>query len=203
MLRKHKQGVLAFAFEPGIPLTSNQAERDLRPAKVKPKVSGCFRTQADARVYVRLQAAISTFRKQNINVFNERISSPEQYAMYPNINMRVAFSPKVYAYEGEGVNIFDKFQWGSEGSLRLLASYIRLSRTILTDIRLDPEQRAFVRGQLASSRRSFAASIVHLAWRRKRVDWARVRATFREDPATAALFVPNVLLRILRKESHS
>ena len=68
-LRQHEQGVLAFAFKPSIPFTNNQAERDLRPAKVKQKVSGGFRTQAGARVYVRLQAVISTLRKQNINVF--------------------------------------------------------------------------------------------------------------------------------------
>jgi len=68
-LRKHEEGVLAFAFKPGVSFTNNQAERDLRPAKVKQKVSGCFRTQAGARAYIRLQAVISTFRKQNINVF--------------------------------------------------------------------------------------------------------------------------------------
>ena len=49
--------------------TGNQAERDLRPAKVKQKVSGCFRTASGARVYARLQATVSTFRKQGLNVF--------------------------------------------------------------------------------------------------------------------------------------
>lgn len=68
-LREHEAGVLAFALEPGIPFTNNQAERDLRPTKVKQKVSGCFRTKAGADVYARLQAAISTFRKQGLNVF--------------------------------------------------------------------------------------------------------------------------------------
>jgi transposase len=68
-LTKHADGVLAFALEPGIPFTNNQAERDLRGAKVKLKVSGCFRTTSGARVYARLQAAISTFRKQGLNVF--------------------------------------------------------------------------------------------------------------------------------------
>ena len=68
-LRKHEDGVLAFALELGVPFTNNQAERDLRPAKVKQKVSGCFRTQAGARVYARLQATVSTFRKQGLNVF--------------------------------------------------------------------------------------------------------------------------------------
>jgi len=68
-LRRHEAGVLAFALEPDIPFTNNCAERDLRPAKVKQKVSGCFRTPLGARVYARLQAVISTGRKQGLNVF--------------------------------------------------------------------------------------------------------------------------------------
>ncbi|MBK8534681.1 MAG: IS66 family transposase [Candidatus Competibacteraceae bacterium] len=39
-LREQEDGVLAFALEAGIPFTNNQAERDLRPAKIKQKVSG-------------------------------------------------------------------------------------------------------------------------------------------------------------------
>jgi hypothetical protein len=61
--------VLAFALVEGVPFTNNQAERDLRPAKIKQKVSGCFRTQRGANVYARLQAVISTCRKQEQNVF--------------------------------------------------------------------------------------------------------------------------------------
>lgn len=68
-LRTHQDGVLAFALEAGVPFTNNQAERDLRPAKVKLKVSGGFRTVEGARVYARIQAVISTFRKQGESVF--------------------------------------------------------------------------------------------------------------------------------------
>jgi hypothetical protein len=68
-LKKHQDGVLAFALDPKIPFTNNQAERDLRPAKVKQKVSGCFRTLAGAEIYACWQAMISTFRKQELNVF--------------------------------------------------------------------------------------------------------------------------------------
>ena len=63
-LRKHQKGVLAFAFEPNVPFTNNQAERDLRPAKVKQKVSGCFRTVHGAQVFARLHALILTLRKR-------------------------------------------------------------------------------------------------------------------------------------------
>lgn len=68
-LKEHEEAVLAFALVEGVPFTNNQAERDLRPAKVKQKVSGCFRTQGGAKVYARLQAVISTCRKQERNVF--------------------------------------------------------------------------------------------------------------------------------------
>jgi transposase len=68
-LRQHEEAVLAFAFVEGVPFTNNLAERDLRPAKVKQKVSGCFRTLQGAEVYARLQAIIATCRKQDRNVF--------------------------------------------------------------------------------------------------------------------------------------
>ena len=68
-LDEHEDAVLAFAFVASVPFTNNQAERDLRPAKVKLKISGCFRTQLGAKVYARLQALISTCRKQDRNVF--------------------------------------------------------------------------------------------------------------------------------------
>ena len=68
-LKEHEDAVLAFALVEGVPFTNNQAERDVRPAKVKQKVSGCFRTQQGANVYARLQAVISTCRKQEKNVY--------------------------------------------------------------------------------------------------------------------------------------
>ena len=69
-LRQYEDAVLAFALIEGVPFTNNQAERDLRPAKIKQKVSGCFRTGQGERVYARLQAVISTCRKQERNVFS-------------------------------------------------------------------------------------------------------------------------------------
>ena len=68
-LTLQEDAVLAFAFVDGVPFTNNLAERDLRPAKVKQKVSGGFRTVQGADVYARLQAMISTARKQDRNIF--------------------------------------------------------------------------------------------------------------------------------------
>jgi transposase len=67
----HQEAVLAFAFEPGVPFTNNQAERDLRPVKVKQRVSGCFRTQSGAAVYARIAGFVSTMRKNGWNVVDQ------------------------------------------------------------------------------------------------------------------------------------
>lgn len=67
----HRQAVLAFALEPGVPFTNNQAERDLRPAKVKQKVSNCFRTLEGAASYARISGFVSTMRKNGMNVIDQ------------------------------------------------------------------------------------------------------------------------------------
>lgn len=70
----HQAAVLAFAFAPGVPFTNNQAERDLRPVKVKQRVSGCFRTESGAGVYARISGFVSTIRKNGRNVVDELAS---------------------------------------------------------------------------------------------------------------------------------
>ena len=66
--------MLAFGFEVGVPFTNNQAERDLRPAKVKQKVSNCFRTQSGGSHYARIVGFISTMRKNKLNVLEQLTS---------------------------------------------------------------------------------------------------------------------------------
>ena len=69
----HQDGILAFAFQIDIPFTNNQAERDIRCLKTKQKVATSFRTFDGAKQYARIQSAISTFRKLNINIFQALI----------------------------------------------------------------------------------------------------------------------------------
>ncbi len=70
----HQEAVLGFAFEPGVPFSNIQAERDLRPVKVKQRVSGCFRSESGAAVYARIAGFVSTMRKNDWNVVDELAS---------------------------------------------------------------------------------------------------------------------------------
>lgn len=70
-LVREKEAVLAFAFNEEVPFTNNMAERDVRPAKVKLKVSNCFRSFEGAEIYARIASFVSTARKHDRNVYSE------------------------------------------------------------------------------------------------------------------------------------
>jgi transposase len=70
-LTKHKEALLAFAFEQNVPFTNNQAERDIRHVKVKQKVAMSFRTFRGAEIYARIQSFVATTRKQMQNTFTQ------------------------------------------------------------------------------------------------------------------------------------
>lgn len=112
---------------------------------------------------------------------------------------RAAFGMRVSATEGQGINIFDSSQWGSEKGLTLLFNYIRLSRLILSEIELSPPQRAFVQQQLARSRADLAGTVAHLLRNGKGLQLGLLRRTFAADPASAWLFVPNLVRAGWRK----
>lgn len=78
-LMKHQKMVLAFAFNQQVPFTNNQAERDIRPAKIKQKISNSFRSFKGAQMYARIEGFISTVRKNNKNVFSELYSTFNGY----------------------------------------------------------------------------------------------------------------------------
>lgn len=73
-LDMHWKAVLAFTHHKHIPFTNNLAERDIRPAKSKLKVAGCFRTLPGAQAYARTHSFISTVRKHQYNAFNELVN---------------------------------------------------------------------------------------------------------------------------------
>ncbi len=66
-LKKHEASVLLFAKQGHVPFTNNRAERDLRMAKVKQKVSGCFRKQQYAHAYCRISSYLPTMAARGVN----------------------------------------------------------------------------------------------------------------------------------------
>ncbi len=66
-LRKYEKAVLLFAKDSNVPFTNNRAERDLRMAKVKQKVSGCFRSEHYAQAFCRVSSYIQTMQNKGYN----------------------------------------------------------------------------------------------------------------------------------------
>ncbi len=67
-LRDRQDDVLRFVYDLRIPPTSNQAERDVRPAKTQQKISGRLRSEQTARHRYAIRGYISTASKHRISV---------------------------------------------------------------------------------------------------------------------------------------
>src|SRR6266849_3029568 len=67
-LRDRQDDVLRFATDLRIPPTSNQAERDVRPAKTQEKISGRLRSEQATRHRYAIRGYISTAAKHGENV---------------------------------------------------------------------------------------------------------------------------------------
>lgn len=65
--KAHEASILLFAKEPHVAFTNNRAEQDLRMAKVKQKVSGCFRAEEYAYAYCRISSYLQTMANRGYN----------------------------------------------------------------------------------------------------------------------------------------
>jgi len=67
-LEEYKDNHLLFMYDFKIPFSNNRAEADIRPAKRKLNI-GIFRSEVGAKYYLQIRSFISTFLKNNRNVF--------------------------------------------------------------------------------------------------------------------------------------
>jgi len=68
MLGDRQDDVLRFVYDLRIPPTSNQAERDLRPAKTQQKISGRLRSEQATRYRYAIRGYLDTAGKHGISV---------------------------------------------------------------------------------------------------------------------------------------
>ena len=59
-LEKHEESVLRFTANPDVSFTNNAGEQKIRMSKVKIKVSGCFRTQLQAKAWCRVSSYLDS-----------------------------------------------------------------------------------------------------------------------------------------------
>ena len=83
-LREYRQDVWRFASDAGVPFTNNLAEQALRMAKVKQKISGCFRTEHGAQTFFTIRSYLATMTKQKANLFDCLVSVFNRQIIQPN-----------------------------------------------------------------------------------------------------------------------
>jgi len=82
-LRDFKDQVLAFLVYPRVPFDNNQGERDIRMAKLKQKISGCFRGPKGGEIFSRIRGYVSTLRKNDLNILEGIQSAFEKSPILP------------------------------------------------------------------------------------------------------------------------
>ena len=85
-LQKHKRGCLRFLSDPRVPFTNNGAERDLRMAKLRQKISGGLRSEDGASHFATPRAVINTARKQDWNVL-QTLAHPDPIQLIPTLRL--------------------------------------------------------------------------------------------------------------------
>jgi hypothetical protein len=81
----HKAEVLGFMNDFFLPFDNNLVERDIRMAKLKQKISGCFRT-GWGDIFSQFRSYISTVRKQGLNQFDALIDLFNNEPFIPSVN---------------------------------------------------------------------------------------------------------------------
>ncbi len=69
-LHDRAHDMLRFTDDLHVPLTNNQAERDLRPVKTQVKISGCHQSETGAQAWLTIRSYLSTAVKGGLGAFD-------------------------------------------------------------------------------------------------------------------------------------
>jgi len=72
-IKRHRDEIFFFMYDPSTPFHNNDSEKAIRQAKVKQKVSGCFRSKKGAKRYASILSVVETCKKQGLNVMDSII----------------------------------------------------------------------------------------------------------------------------------
>ncbi len=70
-------------FTLSIPFDNNGSERDARMAKLKQKISGCFRSEDGGTMFTRIRSYLSSAKKQGLNIFQALLKAVRNYNNTP------------------------------------------------------------------------------------------------------------------------
>lgn len=83
--QKYQKEILSFMYDPSIPFSNNQAERDIRMMKLQQKISGTFRSEDGAVWFCRVRGYISTLKKNHMPVLASLVGAFEGMPFSPTV----------------------------------------------------------------------------------------------------------------------
>jgi len=136
----------------------------------------------------------------------EFTSAGEDYLFWMTLvtlGAKVAFSTRIAATCGRGVNVYAGVKWGTEPHLRRVQCELRYRKTVGKLFALNTVQQQFVQLCVVRLREQFILATLHMLRHQKRIPSALMRSQWRIDPPSY-LLMPWITLRSLlkRRDAH-